>query len=160
MFSAESSSKPARFKSFWGKGETPPSRVEKPFAKPAFSNGLQVNTLTGPSSRQWKPLSVRIAFVSDIEPAAAERDSEPSMILSIGTDIVEVYRIRETIARTPRFAERVFTRREREYCESKGAASAQSYAGRFAAKEAFLKALKTGWRGKVKLTENHFIHDP
>jgi holo-[acyl-carrier protein] synthase len=71
------------------------------------------------------------------------------MIVSIGIDIIEVYRIRETISRTPRFAERVFTKREREYCEAKGAASAQSYAARFAAKEAFLKALKTGWRGKI-----------
>ncbi|MDH3493394.1 MAG: holo-ACP synthase [Acidobacteriota bacterium] len=71
------------------------------------------------------------------------------MILSIGTDIIEVYRIRETIERTPRFAERVFTDVEREYCESKGAAAAQSYAGRFAAKEALMKALKTGWRGKI-----------
>ncbi|MGI8788476.1 MAG: holo-ACP synthase [Pyrinomonadaceae bacterium] len=72
------------------------------------------------------------------------------MIISIGIDIVEVYRIKETISRTPRFAERVFTLRERAYCESKGAAAAQSYAARFAAKEAFLKALKTGWRGKIK----------
>ena len=71
------------------------------------------------------------------------------MILSIGIDIVEVYRIRDTIARTPRFAERVFTAAERKYCEAKGAAGAASYAGRFAAKEAFLKALKTGWRGKI-----------
>ena len=71
------------------------------------------------------------------------------MIVSIGVDIVEVYRIRETIERTPRFVERVFTPYEIEYCESKGAAAAQSYAGRFAAKEAFLKALKTGWRGKI-----------
>ena len=71
------------------------------------------------------------------------------MITSIGIDIIEVYRIRETISRTPRFAERVFTKRERDYCEAKGAASAQSYAARFAAKEAFLKALKTGWRGKI-----------
>ena len=71
------------------------------------------------------------------------------MIISIGTDIIEVYRIRETISRTPRFLERVYTRRERDYCESKGAAAAQSYAARFAAKEAFLKALKTGWRGKI-----------
>ena len=71
------------------------------------------------------------------------------MILSIGVDIVEVYRIRETIARTPRFVERVFTSGEREYCESKGVAAAQSYAGRFAAKEAFLKAIQTGWRGKI-----------
>lgn len=81
------------------------------------------------------------------------------MILSIGTDIVEVYRIRETIARTPRFAERVFTTAEREYCESKGAAAAQSYAGRFAAKEAFLKALKTGWRGKITWTDIEVIND-
>ena len=51
--------------------------------------------------------------------------------------------------RTPRFVERVFTEYEAEYCNSKGAAAAQSYAGRFAAKEAFLKALKTGWRGKI-----------
>ncbi len=71
------------------------------------------------------------------------------MIISIGIDIIEVYRIRETISRTPRFLERVYTRRERAYCESKGAAAAQSYAARFAAKEAFLKALKTGWRGKI-----------
>src|SRR5262245_31546149 len=71
------------------------------------------------------------------------------MIVSIGVDIIEVYRIAETIQRTPRFVERVFTPAEREYCDAKGATSAQSYAGRFAAKEAFLKALKTGWRGKI-----------
>ena len=51
--------------------------------------------------------------------------------------------------RTPRFAVRVFTDAERNYCDKKGKAAAQSYAARFAAKEAFLKALKTGWRGKI-----------
>ena len=71
------------------------------------------------------------------------------MILGTGIDIVEVYRIRQTIARTPRFVERVFTEGERSYSEGRGVAAAQSYAGRFAAKEAFLKALKTGWRGKI-----------
>jgi holo-[acyl-carrier protein] synthase len=71
------------------------------------------------------------------------------MIVSIGIDIVEVYRIREIVARTPRFVERVFTQDERAYCESKGAAAAQSFAARFAAKEACLKALQTGWRGKI-----------
>ncbi len=50
---------------------------------------------------------------------------------------------------TARFVERVFTERERAYCDAKGMAAAQSYAARFAAKEAFLKALKTGWRGKI-----------
>jgi len=81
------------------------------------------------------------------------------MIVSIGIDIVEVYRIRETLARTPRFVERVYTANEREYCEAKGAAAAQSYAARFAAKEAFLKALKTGWRGRITWHDIEIISD-
>ncbi len=72
---------------------------------------------------------------------------------------MEVYRIEETMARTPRFAERVFTPAEREYCDAKGAAAAQSYAGRFAAKEAFLKALKTGWRGKITWRDIEIVND-
>ena len=81
------------------------------------------------------------------------------MILSTGIDIVEVYRIAETIARTPRFVIRVFTPAERDYCDAKGAAAAQSYAGRFAAKEAFLKALKTGWRGKITWHDMEITND-
>src|SRR5438105_1118533 len=71
------------------------------------------------------------------------------MIVSIGVDIIEVRRVRETIERTPRLAERVFTEAERAYCESRGAVAAQHYAARFAAKEAALKALQTGWSGGI-----------
>ena len=71
------------------------------------------------------------------------------MIVSIGIDIIEVARIREVLLRTPRFAERVFTRAERDYCDSRGVVAAQHYAARFAAKEAALKALQTGWRGGI-----------
>jgi holo-[acyl-carrier protein] synthase len=71
------------------------------------------------------------------------------MIVAIGIDIIEVARIREVLLRTPRFAERVFTQAEREYCDARGAVSAQHYAARFAAKEAALKALQTGWRGGI-----------
>lgn len=53
------------------------------------------------------------------------------------------------LLRTPRFADRVFTRAEREYCDSRGVVAAQHYAARFAAKEAALKALQTGWRGGI-----------
>ncbi len=81
------------------------------------------------------------------------------MIVSIGIDIIEVYRISETLTRTPRFVERVFTEKERAYCESKGAASAQSFAARFAAKEAFLKALKTGWRGRITWQDMEILND-
>jgi len=53
------------------------------------------------------------------------------------------------LLRTPRFVERVFTPAERAYCDGRGAVAAQHYAARFAAKEAALKALQTGWRGGI-----------
>jgi holo-[acyl-carrier protein] synthase len=53
------------------------------------------------------------------------------------------------LVRTPRFGERVFTASERSYCDSRGAVAAQHYAARFAAKEAALKALQTGWSGGI-----------
>jgi holo-[acyl-carrier protein] synthase len=71
------------------------------------------------------------------------------VIISIGVDIIEVRRVRETIERTPRFVQRVFTEAERAYCESRGVVAAQHYAARFAAKEAALKALQTGWSGGI-----------
>ena len=72
------------------------------------------------------------------------------MIISIGIDIVEVDRVRQVLSRTPRFVERVFTSGERAYCDERGAAvAAQHYAARFAAKEAMLKALQTGWSGGI-----------
>jgi holo-[acyl-carrier protein] synthase len=71
------------------------------------------------------------------------------VIISIGIDIIEVARIREVLLRTPRFADRVFTVAERAYCDSRGVVAAQHYAARFAAKEAALKALQTGWRGGI-----------
>jgi len=71
------------------------------------------------------------------------------VIISIGIDIIEVARVREVLLRTPRFVQRVYTAGERAYCESRGAVSAQHYAARFAAKEAALKALQTGWSGGI-----------
>lgn len=65
-------------------------------------------------------------------------------MVSVGVDIVEVERIRRAIDRWgPEFLERVFTRDEIDYCRGK-AREAESFAVRFAAKEAFAKALKVG----------------
>jgi len=57
--------------------------------------------------------------------------------------------MREVLRRTPRFTERVFTASERAYCDSRGVVAPQHYAARFAAKEAMLKALQTGWSGGI-----------
>ena len=66
-------------------------------------------------------------------------------VLGIGTDIVECLRVAQMIERHGElFLTRVFTSHEIEYCSARKAAT-QHYAGRFAAKEAVLKALGTGW---------------
>ncbi|HMC09920.1 MAG TPA: holo-ACP synthase [Pirellulaceae bacterium] len=66
-------------------------------------------------------------------------------IIGIGTDIIECLRIAKMIERHGEiFLTRVYTPHEIEYCTARKAAT-QHYAGRFAAKEAVLKALGTGW---------------
>lgn len=68
------------------------------------------------------------------------------MIFGIGTDIVEIKRVKKAISRSPRFIERLFTDQELEYYKKKDM-KAQHIAGGFSAKEAVLKALGTGLRG-------------
>lgn len=68
------------------------------------------------------------------------------MILGIGIDMVEIKRIEAAVGRQL-FIDRVFTPREREYCESRGAHRFASYAARFAGKEALAKAFGTGMSG-------------
>ena len=69
------------------------------------------------------------------------------MIVGIGVDLCDVARLETTLAQPsgPRFLERVFTDGERAYCEARKRGRVQSYAARFAAKEAAMKALGTGW---------------
>lgn len=67
-------------------------------------------------------------------------------ILGLGVDICEIERMERALRRHPAMRERVFTPEERAYCDSK-ARPAESYAGRFAAREAVIKALG-GYRGK------------
>ena len=67
-------------------------------------------------------------------------------VLGLGVDICEIERMERALARHPTFRERVFTPEERAYCDGK-ARPAESYAGRFAAREAVIKALG-GYRGR------------
>src|ERR1700685_382344 len=72
------------------------------------------------------------------------------MIVGMGVDIAEVERIRGAIERHGEvFLRRIYTAREREYCE-RFKNKYERYAGRFAAKEAAMKALGTGWRRGVR----------
>lgn len=72
------------------------------------------------------------------------------MIVGTGIDIAEVSRIRRAIERFgDRFVHRIFTEGEIRYCDSK-ANRMERYAARFAAKEAAMKALGTGWNHGVR----------
>lgn len=82
------------------------------------------------------------------------------MIVGTGIDIAEVGRIREAIERHgERFLKRIFTEGEIEYCESK-ANSVERYAARFAAKEAGMKAIGTGWNHGVRWRDIEVARKP
>lgn len=82
------------------------------------------------------------------------------MVLGLGVDMIEIARVEESIARfRDRFLSRVFTDDERAYCEKRRAKSAQSYALRWAAKEAVAKALGTGIRGGVDFKDIEVVSD-
>jgi len=82
------------------------------------------------------------------------------MIIGIGLDLIEVPRIAQALShptRGERFRARVYTPGEIEYCERRRRTSAQSYAARFAAKEAVMKALGRGFGGGIAWREIEVI---
>jgi holo-[acyl-carrier protein] synthase len=74
------------------------------------------------------------------------------MVIGIGVDIVEIRRISQALQGSRSMAGRVFTQKEIEYCAQRRT-QFEHYAGRFAAKEAALKALGTGWQGGIRWTD-------
>ena len=81
-------------------------------------------------------------------------------IVGHGIDVIEVDRIRKMLAdHGPRFVERTYTAAEVAYAERE-TRQAEVYAGRFAAKEAVMKVLGTGWRRGVAFAEIEILQKP
>jgi holo-[acyl-carrier protein] synthase len=81
------------------------------------------------------------------------------MILGVGTDLAEVERIRDSIARFgDRFLNRIYTTGERAYAASK-ANPVERLAARFAAKEAGMKAIGTGWSQGVRWHDFEVVNE-
>jgi len=80
------------------------------------------------------------------------------LIFGIGTDIIDIKRVERSVSKENGFKEKVFTQHEIDYCESLRS-KYQNYAARYAAKEAFFKAIGTGWRGGLKFTEIEIVND-
>src|SRR5262249_51318492 len=103
------------------------------------------------------PIETRSAAVDTFR-----REVLMANILGTGIDVIEVDRIERALVREragERFRARVFTEREIEYCESRGVPRYQSYAARFAAKEAAMKALGTGWNRNVGWSEIEVVRE-
>ena len=80
------------------------------------------------------------------------------MVVGIGVDIVEVRRISQALQGGEAMAKRVFTDAERDYCQARRNCY-QHFAGRFAAKEAALKALGTGWQEGIRWKDVEVVPD-
>lgn len=80
------------------------------------------------------------------------------MIKGTGVDIIEISRIEKSLT-NKRFIERIFTKKEQEYCNSRKQMTVSSYAARFAAKEAVVKALGTGISGGGLWTDIEILPD-
>jgi len=82
-------------------------------------------------------------------------------IVGHGIDIVETERIKQLVDRHGQhFLDRVFTPAEHEYCQLNPKRYYEHLAGRFAAKEAALKVLGTGWRGGIAWTDIEVLRQP
>jgi holo-[acyl-carrier protein] synthase len=85
-----------------------------------------------------------------------------ALIVGTGIDLIEVNRIERALTRPQtgmRFRTRIFTEAEISYCESRGRPRYQSYAARFAAKEATMKAMGTGWNRNVGWREIEIVRE-
>ena len=80
------------------------------------------------------------------------------MVTGMGIDMIETKRVASKIAKESGFREKVFSPDEIRYCEAK-TNKAEHYAARFAAKEAFFKALGTGWKNGTAFNEVEITND-
>ncbi len=80
------------------------------------------------------------------------------MIFGIGIDIIEVPRVEKLTKKEDKFVKKIFTQTEIDYCRRFRNGS-QNFAGRFAVKEAFLKAMGTGLSNGLKFNEIETVND-
>ena len=80
------------------------------------------------------------------------------MIFGTGIDIIEISRVKKLIDKNKSFVNRIFTDSETEYCNKKKN-YAESFAARFSAKEAFFKAIGTGWRDRIGFSDIEVCND-
>ncbi len=87
-----------------------------------------------------------------------KQEKNSFMIFGIGIDLIEVDRVAQKMGKDAGFKEFIFSQREMDYCELK-TNKFEHYASRFAAKEAFLKAMGTGWSNDIAFNEIEILNN-
>lgn len=106
------------------------------------------------------PESVKTNRRCPLQRAMKIRYAYSMPILGHGIDIVEIARIKQSFEEHgQRFLDRVYTKAEQEYCARNKKRHFEHLAGRFAAKEAVLKVLGTGWRGGIAWTDVEILNE-
>src|SRR3989442_4761254 len=95
-------------------------------------------------------------------PATPAAPAEEAVVMGVGVDVCDIVRIRRALERPTgeRFKARVFTPAEQAYCEQRRRGRFASYAARFAAKEAAMKALGTGWADGIRWRDVEVVRPP
>lgn len=102
-----------------------------------------------------------VYHAEEVEIVRAQKEGAHSFndgMVGLGVDIVEIERMRIILSRSPKFASRVFSLQEQIYCDTKSNPAAH-YAVRFAAKEAVVKALGTGFSKGIGVRDIEVLRD-
>lgn len=105
-----------------------------------------------------RPL-IKSRFIRPLTGLISSTTIRPMSFIGHGIDIVETNRIREMLVEHgQRFLDRCFTPAEQAYCDASKKRRIEHLAGRFAAKEAILKVIGTGWRGGIAWTDMEILN--
>lgn len=138
----------------------------------------QANTLTQATTETKKETATQVQAATATQETATQETADMSLDealshtahealrmaaksdtpqVGLGVDVVDISRMERIIKRSPAFIERVFSEAERSYCNKNALASAH-YAARFAAKEAVVKALGTGFSDGIVVRDVEIVH--
>lgn len=138
--------------------ETLPASAAQASTETQAETTTQAVTSRAPATKETAPdISLDEALSHTAHEALRMADKSDTPQVGLGVDVVDISRMERIIKRSPAFTARVFSEAERSYCNNNALASAH-YAARFAAKEAVVKALGTGFSDGIVVRDVEIVH--
>lgn len=137
--------------------ETLPASAAQASTETQAETTTQAVTSRAPATKETAPdISLDEALSHTAHEALRMADKSDTPQVGLGVDVVDISRMERIIKRSPAFTARVFSEAERSYCNNNALASAH-YAARFAAKEAVVKALGTGFSDGIVVRDVEIV---